>query len=116
MSEAGWALLGVVVGTLGTGIFNYVLQARQFAHNKEMFDLQNRSADKVKEILTEMLNHRTYTDRSFEALRRPIGGYTDDELRLFLHDVGARRAEREDGSEWWYLTSRADERRQKKNA
>lgn len=116
MTEAGWALLGVIVGTIGTGIFNYILQARQFDHNKEMFDRQNRSADKVKEILTEMLNHRTHTDRSFEALRRPIGGYTDDQIRIFLHEVGAKRAEREDASEWWYLVSRAEERRLKKSS
>lgn len=114
MAEAAWAILGVVVGTIGTGWFNFLLQKRQFDHNKEMFDRQNRSADTVKEILSDMLNHRSYTDRSFEALRKPIGGYSDDQVRQYLHDVGAKRAERDDGSEWWYLLSRSAERIVKK--
>lgn len=110
MPEALWALLGVVVGTVGTGYFNYLLQRRQFEHNKEMFSLQNKGTEAVKSILTEMLNHRSYTDRSFEALKRPIGGYSDAELKQLLHEIGAKKYTRDDGSEWWYLLSRQDER------
>lgn len=58
MTEAGWALLGVVVGAIAAGSFNWLLQSRQFSHDKEMFQLQNKSAEMVKGILTEMLNYR----------------------------------------------------------
>lgn len=62
-----------------------------------------------------MLNHKTYTDRSFAALRERVGGFTDDELRQLLHEVGARKTSREDGAEeWWYLESRKQERLEKK--
>ncbi len=90
--------------------FNWLLQARQFSHNKEMFLLQNKSAEIVKAILTDMLNHRSFIERSFDTLKGPIGGYTDNQIRQFLHEVGAKRASRDDGTEWWYLLSRQDER------
>lgn len=110
MTDALWALVGVVVGCLGTGIFNLIAQGRQFRHNQEMYLFQNKATETVKGLLTEMLNHRSYVDRSFPALKAPIGGYTDDEIRQFLHEIGAKRVIRDDGSEWWYLLSRRDER------
>src|SRR3546814_13438112 len=79
MTEAGWALLGVVVGIVGTGLINWLMQSRQFAHEKQMFQLQNLSAAMVKTVLQEMLNHKSYTDRSFLALNERIGGYSDDQ-------------------------------------
>jgi len=103
-----------VVGGALTGLFNMVLQRRQFSHNKEMFLLQNQSREVVKGLLLDMLNHESFTDRSFSALKRPIGGYPDGEIRLLLHEVGARRYDRADGKEWWYLIAREEERLAKK--
>ena len=51
MNEAIWALSGVVVGALLTGIINYSLQKRQFQHNLDMYRLQNQSKETVKTIL-----------------------------------------------------------------
>lgn len=109
MSAPFWALLGVVIGGLLGGVMNYILQAKRFAHEKEMFLLKNQSAEVVKSLLKEMLSHSSYTDRSFDALRKPIGGYSDDEVRKFLHEVSAKRIAR-DGEEWWYLIAREEER------
>lgn len=64
MTEGVWALLGVVVGT---GFFSLLSQNKQFAHEKEMHLLQNKSVEMVKTILIEMLNHRSYTDRFFAS-------------------------------------------------
>jgi len=117
MSDAGWALVGVIVGAIGTGFFNWLLQSRQFSHEKEMFLLQNKSAMMVKSVLAEMLNHRIYTDRSFSALKERVGGYSDDEIRQFLHEIGAKKTSRDNGAEeWWYLASREQERIAKKQA
>ncbi|MDD5333597.1 MAG: hypothetical protein PHS32_07615 [Rhodoferax sp.] len=110
MTDAAWALAGVVVGSLGTGLFNLLLQQNQFRNNKDMFFLQNKSTEIVKSFLTEMLSHKSYTDRSLAALKAPIGGYSDDEIRQLLHEVGAKKTSRDDGSEWWYLLSRQEER------
>ena len=106
-----WTLLGVIVGGLLTGIINFRLQRAQFKHNKEMYFLQNQSKEQVKEIIEDLLNHRSYTDRSFEAIQKRIGGYNEAEIRKMLHEVGAIKSSRKDGSgEWWYLKERAQER------
>jgi hypothetical protein len=111
MADALWALIGVAVGAGITGVINWIQQSRQFAHDKEMFTLKNKSADMVKAILAEMLNHRRYVERSFEALKKSVDGYSDEAIRQFLQEIGARRTERDDGAEeWWYLTSRQQER------
>ncbi len=117
MAEALWALGGVFVGAIASGAVNLMLQRRQFAHEKEMYVLKNQSAENVKALLVEMLSHKSYTDRSFEAIRKKIGGYSDDEVRQLLHEVGAKKATRTDGDEeWWYLASREQERIEKRKS
>src|ERR1035437_1099247 len=91
-NEAYWAIVGVVVGGLLSGVINYFLQLSQFNHNKEMYFLQNQSKEQVKETLKELLNHRTYTDRNFATMRKRIGGYNDDEIRQMLHEIGATKS------------------------
>ena len=111
MNEAYFAILGVIIGALLTGIINYLLQRSQFQHNKEMFFLQNKSKEMVKEILSDILNHKTHIDRSFKTLTKRVGGFSDDEIRLLLHEIGAKKVIRpEDYSEWWYLKEREQER------
>ncbi|SHG30886.1 hypothetical protein [Flagellimonas flava] len=111
MSDAIWALIGVVVGGLLTGWINYGLQKRQFQHNFEMFRLENQSKETVKSILTDLLWHKKFIDRSMKALKQNIGGYTEDEIRQLLHEVGAVKTTRKkDNTEWWYLKERGEER------
>ncbi|MCC5908359.1 MAG: hypothetical protein JJU13_19235 [Balneolaceae bacterium] len=116
LTDAHWVVIGVIIGSVLTGVINYVLQKSQFKHNKEMFRLQNRSKEMVKEILIDMLNHRTHTDRSFVALKKRIGGFSDDEIKQILHEIGAKKTIRKDDkSEWWYLKEREQERIEKRN-
>jgi hypothetical protein len=115
LPPALWALFGVIIGALLTGIINFLLQKSQFKHNKEMYYLQNQSREQVKEIILDLLNHRSFTDRSFEAIHKRIGGYSEDAIRQMLHEVGAIPSSRKDGlGEWWYLKERAQERIDKK--
>jgi uncharacterized protein HemX len=115
MSEAIWALIGVVVGVAATGIFNLRIQSRQFNHDKEMFRLKNQSAENVKALLRETLSHPNYTDRSFAAIKKRVGGYSDEEIKQLLHEVDAKRTSRNDGTEeWWYLSEREAERNEKR--
>lgn len=117
MTEGLWALAGVIVGAFTTGFINYFLQRRLFTHEKEMFLLKNKSAENIKALLNEMLGHKSYTDRSFEAIRNAIGGYSDDEIRKFLHEIEAKKTSRKNGAEeWWYLASRKKERIAKRQA
>ena len=111
MSEAGWALLGTIVGAALSAGAAWLLQSRQFKHDEKMHAIVNQGKEAIKAILMEMLNHKSYTDRSFTALRERVGGLTDDELRHLLHELGARKTSRAEGSEeWWYLDSRREER------
>lgn len=117
MGNALWALVGVAVGAGMTGLVVWLQQSRQFAHDKEMFTLKMQSAELVKAVLAEMLNHRRYVERSFDTLKKSVAGYSDEAIRQFLHEVGARRVEREDGAEeWWYLATRQEERMAKRKA
>lgn len=64
----------------------------------------------AESTVKHFLSHKSYTDRSFEALRKHLGGFDDDELRKILVRAGAIRTYRkEDDSEWWRLLSRMDE-------
>lgn len=115
MSEAFWALTGVVVGTLASGVVNLVLQNRQFKQERAMYVLENQGTENVKSLLLEMLSHRSYTDRSFDAIRMKVGGYTDDEIKQLLHEVGAKKTSRNNGEEeWWFLADREPERIEKR--
>jgi hypothetical protein len=115
MTGATWTLIGVIVGIIGSGIVNYILQRQQFKHNIEMFHLQNKSKEQVMEILSDMLNHRVYTDRTFKALKSKVGGFSDDEIRQMLHEIGATKSLRnDDDEEWWYLRERENERIEKR--
>lgn len=57
------------------------------------------------------LEHKGYTDRSFETLKKHLGGWdnNEDELRRILVRAGAIRTFRDD-KEWWTLLSRERER------
>ena len=114
MSEGWWALLGVIVGAVAAGVFNLLLQKRQFSHEKEMHILQNQGTENVKALLKERLSHKNFTDRSFGVLKKSVGGYSENEIKQLLHEVGAKTATDENGKEWWYLAEREEERNKKR--
>ena len=78
--------------------------------------MQNLSKEQVKEILLDLLNHKSFTDRSFSSIRKRVGGYTDNELRILLHEVGAKKSASRTDDEWWYLKDRQAERDAKKKS
>ena len=111
ISPQAWTLIGVVIGGLLTGTINYFLQKSQFSHNKEMYYLQNMSKENVKEYLIELLNHKKYPERKFLTIRKRVGAYSDDELRILLTEVGGLKSQSTDGTELWYLKERDSERK-----
>lgn len=107
-----WTIIGVIIGALLTGVLNYIFQKSQFKHNKEMFYLQNISKEKVKETLIELLNHKKYPERKFKTIRKRIGAFNDDELRVLLTEVGGVKVEsKTNKEEYWYLKERNNERK-----
>ena len=60
---------------------------------------------------TRLLKHKTFTDRSFQAIQNSLGGWDEDpdKLRQILVRAGAVRTLTK-GEEKWHLLSRNKER------
>lgn len=105
METAIFTLLGTLVG----GLITYFLQRQRFAQELKIKREENKTEFMAETTAKHYLSHKSYTDRSFETLKKHLGGFDDDELRKILVRAGAIRTYREDDSEWWRLLSRMDE-------
>jgi hypothetical protein len=103
-------LLGALVG----GSMSWLLNKQQFDNQLRLAREQHRTEFMAEETARALLSHKGFTDRSFDTLKRHLGGFEDDELRKILVRAGAMRVFREDGGEWWRLVSRQDEFIEKK--
>lgn len=109
METALWSTLSALLGALVGGGISWFLNRQQFQHQLRILQEQNKAEFMAEETARHFLGHKGFTDRSFETLRRHLGGFTDDELRRILVRAGAIRVYRDDGSEWWRLLSRMEE-------
>ena len=98
-------MLGALVG----GGISWLLNRQQFANQLRILREQHKTEYMAEDTARHFLSHKSFTDRSFEALKMHLGGFEDDELRKILVRAGAMRVYRDDGSEWWRLLSRMDE-------
>jgi hypothetical protein len=112
METALFTLMGTIVG----GLLSYLLQRQRFQQELKIKQEENKTEFVAERTVKHFLNHKSYTDRSFETLQKHLGGFEDDELRKILVRAGAIRTYRADGSEWWRLLSRMDEFIEKKKA
>ena len=101
--------LFTLLGTLSGGLITYLLQNQRFKQELKLKREENKTDFMAEDTAKHFLNHKSYTDRSFETLQLHLGGFNDDELRKILVRAGAIRNFRQDGSEWWRLLSRMDE-------
>lgn len=105
METALFTLLGTLVG----GLITYLLQKQRFDQEVKIKQEEFKTEFMAESTAKHFLNHKSFTDRSFDTLRKHLGGFEDDELRKILVRAGAIRTYREDGSEWWRLLSRMGE-------
>lgn len=108
MDAALWSTFSALLGALVGGGISFFLNRQQFRNQLAVLREQHKVEFMAEETARHFLSHRSFTDRSFEALRNALGGFTDDELRKILVRAGAIRTYRADGSEWWRLLSRMD--------
>jgi hypothetical protein len=101
--------LASLLGTLVGGGITYFLNKQSHSHQLAALREQFKTDFIAEETARHFLNHKSYTDRSFETLQKHLGGFSDDDLRKILVRAGAIRIYRDDGSEWWRLLSRMDE-------
>ena len=104
-------LLTATIPALAVAIITYL----RFVH-----ELQRYKAETMAErTARHFLQHKGYTDRSFETLKKYLGGRDtdEDELRRILVRAGAVRSFRKEGNnetEWWTLLSRVPEKIKRK--
>lgn len=103
--SAGAALFGALVG----GLISLFLQRQKFQQDLQLKQEEHKTEFMAETTARHFLSHKGYTDRSFEILKKHLGGFEDDELRKILVRAGALRTYRDDGSEWWRLLERTDE-------
>lgn len=109
MTETIIAASAGILGTIVGGFVTYFTQRAQFKNELTRIREENKTEFQAEQTVMHFLNHKSYTDRSFETLKKHLGGFDDDELRKILVRAGAIRTYREDGTEWWRLLSRMDE-------
>jgi hypothetical protein len=114
MEAPAWSALSALLGALVGGGISWLLNRQQFDNQMKLAREQHRTEFMAEETARALLSHKGFTDRSFETLKRHLGGFEDDELRKILVRAGAMRIYRDDGSEWWRLVSRMDEFIEKK--
>ena len=102
-------LLATLVGAIVGGGVSFLLNRQLHAQQLERLRTEHKTEFAAEDTARHFLGHRGYTDRSFDVLRKHLGGFEDDELRRILVRAGAVRTYRDDGSEWWRLLSRMDE-------
>lgn len=105
MDAAIYTLIGTVVG----GAISYLIQRQRFQQELKILREEHKTEFMAESTVKHFLNHKQYTDRSFDTIKKHVGGFEDDELRKILVRAGAIRNYRDDGSEWWRLLSRMDE-------
>ena len=109
MEASFWSAVSALVGAVVGGGISYVLNRQQLRNQLEVLRATHKTEYMAEETARHFLSHKGFTDRSFDTLRKHLGGFEDDELRKILVRAGAMRVYREDGSEWWRLISRMDE-------
>lgn len=109
-----WPALSALLGALVGGGISWLLNKQQFENQLKLAREAHRTEFMAEETARALLSHKGFTDRSFEALQRALGGFEDNELRKILVRAGAMRIYRDDGSEWWRLVARQDEFIEKK--
>ena len=107
-----FGLLGVLIG----GLLSWWLQKDRASTDLKIALEAIKTEHMAETTALYYLNHKGYTDRSFELLKKRLGGFEDDELRKILVRAGAVRYIREDGSEFWRLLSRIEEAAEKRKA
>jgi hypothetical protein len=92
----------VVTAALVAALVSLFVNGLGLWWNEVRYRRQHRAETAIKKLLTA----KNWTQRSFKAIKRNIGGYDDDDLRRLLVRSGAIRLYRKsDNEEMWGLLS-----------
>jgi hypothetical protein len=93
-----------------TGLITFLIQERRLSKElgrvREIYKTEYMAEQTAKVFL----NHEKHRNRSFDVLKKHLGGFEDDELRKILVRAGAiRNYRKEDDAEMWTLLERSQE-------
>jgi hypothetical protein len=77
-----------------------------FRLQRDKLRLELRTQFMAEEAIRQLLLDPRWKLRSFELIRRRVGGFDDDSLRQLLVRAGALRFQAKDGEELWGLRER----------
>jgi len=100
------AAVSAIVALLVAGITSAGAMKLQRDRLREEF----RTQFMAEAALRELLLHKGWQLRTFDSLRKHIGGFEDDSLRQLLVRAGAVRFEGPNGQELWGLRERNADR------
>ena len=97
------ASVSAVVALVVSGISSVVMVWLQKDRLRTELKLEFAAETAIRDLLSE----RSWKQRSFEAIKKRLQGFDDDELRKLLVRSGAVSFERaDDGKEFWGLRER----------
>ena len=82
-----------------TSILTFLLQERRLRRDFELDRERMRTEFMAEQVARQLLESERWQKRSFEAIKRRLGGFEDDELRKILVRAGAVRFEGDEGQE-----------------
>jgi hypothetical protein len=81
-----YQILGTILIAAFTGYITFRIQERRLKQ-------ELKTEFMAEKVVSELLSAEKWTKRSFEAIKRRLGGFEDDELRKILVRSGAVRFE-----------------------
>ena len=87
-------------------VVSIVGAAATFKAQEARLRIELRTEFMAEAAIRRLLSSAQWKKRSFTAIKRRLGGFTDDELRRMLVRAGALQFEDGDGEELWGLLER----------
>jgi len=91
-----WEFVTAVIVAALTGYITFRVQEERL--KKEL-----KTEFMAEKVAKDLLSNERWTKRSFEEIKKRLGGFEDNELRKILVRAGAVRFEGGDGTELWGL-------------
>ena len=94
-----YAIFGTIVVAAFTGYVTFRVQERRLKQ-------ELKTEFMAEKVANDLLSDQRWQKRSFEEIKKRLGGFADDDLRKILVRSGAVRFEKQGGGELWGLISR----------
>lgn len=94
-----WEFVTAVIVAALTGYITFRVQEERL--KKEL-----KTEFMAEKVAKDLLSNERWAKRSFDEIKKRLGGFEDDELRKILVRAGAVRFEDGDGKELWGLITK----------